>query len=374
MFVRWRTVLLFGVALALAVFAAHAPLPERSPRPILSPSNGSCSRECLNTAEDAEAMMFKAAGWETERPYPPEDMKLAAAIALPTYNEAVELCPACAEAYAKRASARAWAGDRRGAAEDARFVIANGLGEWRVQEGLVHFLEGEERRSFLRVLSKRPGADMTSVAWQLADGYFDEGLFPKYIAELEKLASQPERIEDRRDLAGLYERIGLGYEASEDPASAERAYQKAIEAMSQAPNIRKLEPMKALALLRIRKGDLEGAKKVIQQSSALESEWIMHLSLLDALDAREVDREVLRARLTALSEEGYEAFVLGLGLVRLGKIDEGLTHLERFVTWADAPPSEWERAQRFERGPTLRWEITRAKQVIAETRKPRNHR
>lgn len=200
------------------------------------------------------------------------------------------------------------------------------------------------------------------LAWNVATTYWYEGRFETCARSLRALLGRQRRALGARSsaLAPTYDSLASALAACGDHRGAERAL-RAISSLrpSEDDGIRRAVGAD-IVLVRLRGGDLAGAREALVE---LREEIDPHerMMLAAALPALAGERPQCSARLLRTIERDESdtrmAFYGAIVLHALGRRELAAARLRRLAARWERNPREW--------GVTLRWEIARAKELLA---------
>jgi tetratricopeptide (TPR) repeat protein len=325
-------------------------VPKRSPRPL---------PRAQRLLEEGRALQYPT----PRLPRPPGGTRgpiepLRRAIA--KYSEAIALEPRLAEAYIRRAIARSQVGDRRGAHADSKKAFALKPREPMDYLFISFSFPGAERRRVLRAglaRTRRGSDDYVRLATQSALTHWYEGRFDLQARALRRLIRGLEKTKQAPATLRLHYDVGSALEALGRFRSAERHYRIAF---AEGGTFGTLARLSAVAC-RVYDDDLDGALRVLDEvAPALETpEATLLRAYLRALGPAPltVPPSLLK---TLLAPAGvYRNDYMGaVVLLRLGRRAVAAPRLRKYITHCESNPTEW--------GVTQRWEIAKAKALLAE--------
>jgi len=320
------------------------------------------SRRTLSRAEQ-----LIAEGEEIQYPKPPRrrsssDSKENAdriRRAIAKYSEAIKLDPLLAEAYIRRAGARRRSGDRRGARADAR--MAYGL---RPSDPMDYLLISfpfpwNEQRRILRAgiaRARRGSTDHLFLGTHSAHTYWYEGRFDLQLRATLRLIRHFEAIGKSRSLAGLHYQAGIALIAMARYTDAERHLRAAFRNRSTTGMLARTSAIEC----RIYRDDLRGALEILEQVAPQLDQSLVTLTraYIHALGPAAIKvPKVQRDRLLAPDRASRHDYMGAVVLLRLGLANVAAPRLRRFIKHCEGNPREW--------GVTMRWEIAKAKELLA---------
>jgi tetratricopeptide (TPR) repeat protein len=279
--------------------------------------------------------------------------------AIEKYTEAIELDPRYIGAFIWRAAARRQLGDLEGARADA--MVAYRIGSDDPNDYLLISapFPGATRRRILRkgIAKARFGSfEHFYLGADLARTYWYEGRFDLQVRATVRLIRQLEESERPRSLEPLHYEAGTALMAMDRYVAAERHLRAAFSDRTSIGMLARA----AVVECRICRDDLDGASQVLEQVAAGLGPSLATLTraYLRALGSEPliVPKGLMR-RLLAQKGSSRDDYMGAVVLHRLGRKRVAEPRLRRFIGHCESNPSEW--------GVTLRWEIAKAKSLLA---------
>jgi tetratricopeptide (TPR) repeat protein len=285
------------------------------------------------------------------------DDRLPRAIA--KYSQAIALDPHLVGAYIQRSGARRQVGDLRGARADA-------MAAYKLQPRdpmdylLISFsFPQAERRRILRagIRQARPGSfEHFNLGLNVGLTYWYEGRFDLGLRNARRLMRRFEAMGKSRSLAQLHYEAGTALMAMGRFAPAERELRGAFRDRGTIGMLARTSVVES----RIYRDDLVGAARVLEEVASQLTPSLVTLTrtYIRALgpQALEVSR-TLENRLLVPDRASRNDYMGAVILLRLGHADVAKPRLRQFIDHCEGNPREW--------GVTMRWEIAKAKELLA---------
>jgi hypothetical protein len=268
---------------------------------------------------------------------------------VPLFTAAANQCPRCTAVAVWGSFLRYWFGDFPGAKVDGLRGLGTAtrsLAWWEIYM-LTLALDADQKREHLRRAIASTGGFPMILHDELLSSYILQGDLAGYKRELEALRSQTKGVPS----SWIEERMGRALEATGEHDAAERLY-------------REMGSAELLIRLRIRRGDLPGARTALDAASASSTNLDPHRLIVASFSSGALtpkEDSTLKSYVDSLDEKvPYHQFALGVGLIRRGRLEEGLAWLRAFVASSE---EQQPRGRAFE----LRWELERAKAIISKS-------
>jgi tetratricopeptide (TPR) repeat protein len=281
--------------------------------------------------------------------------------AIAKYSEAIELDPQLIDAYIRRAAARQELGDRRGSQADA--MVAYGL---RPRDPMDYLLISfpfprAEQRQILRtgIAKARPGSfEHLQLGLNVGLTYWYEGRFDLELRATLRLLRQFEAMGKSRQVAGLHYQAGTALMAMGRFAAAERQLRSAFRDRATMGMLARTSVVESY----LYRDDLDGALRVLDEvASRLDPSLVaLTRAYIRALGPEPLKiSKALEAELLVPDRASRHDYMGAVILLRLGRGDVAKPRLRRFIDQCEANPREW--------GVTMRWEIAKAKELLARS-------
>jgi tetratricopeptide (TPR) repeat protein len=279
--------------------------------------------------------------------------------AIEKYSAAIKLDRRLIDAYIRRASARRRIGDLRGARTDS--MKAYNL---RPSDPLDYLLISfafphAQRRRILRrgIASARPGGwHHHQLGINLARTYWYEGRFDLQLRVTRRLIHQFAALGKSRLLPPLHYEAGTALMAMNRFAAAERHLRAAFRDRGTTGMLARASVVES----HLYRNDPEAALHVLDEVASRLDPLTVTLTraYIQAL-AAEPTRvpAALRSKLLTQRDASRHDYMAAVILLRLGRADVAKPRLRRFIKHCEGNPTEW--------GVTMRWEVAKAKELLA---------
>jgi len=285
--------------------------------------------------------------------------------AIAKYSEAIEFDPLLIDAYIRRSAARRQAGDVRGARSDATAAY-----KLRPRDPIDYLLISfpfprAKQRRILRagIARARPGSfEHLQLGLNVGHTYWYEGRFDLELRTVLALIRRFEAMGKSRLLAGLHYQAGTALLAMRRFRDAERQLRAAFRDRATTGMLARTSVVESY----LYRNDLDGALRVLDEVASQLDRPLVALTraYIQALgpDSLKVSK-ALEAKLLVSDRASRHDYMGAVILLRLGRSDVAKPRLRRFIDHCEGNPREW--------GVTMRWEIAKAKELLARSGRTR---
>jgi tetratricopeptide (TPR) repeat protein len=285
--------------------------------------------------------------------------------AMAKYSEAVELDPHLLHAYIRRSVARRQLGDVRGARADAMAAY-----KLRPRDPMDYLLisfpfPDAQRRRILRkgIRHARPGSfEHLQLGLNVGHTYWYEGRFDLELRSTLRLLRQFVAMRKSRLVAGLHYQAGTALMAMGRFSAAEQQLRRAFRDRATIGMLART----SVVASRVHRNDVDGALRALDEVESQLDRPLVALTrvYIQALGSEPLKiSKALEAKLLVPDGASRDDYMGAVILMRLGRTDVAKPRLRRFIQHCEGNPQEW--------GVTMRWEIAKAKELLARSGRSR---